>query len=62
MNARIDLSVADAQGRIVLQVNATAPIDRAIVPVDTESLAQGMYVVTVTDGTAIKHLPLVIRR
>jgi hypothetical protein len=62
MGTRIDLSIADAQGRLVLQLNSAAALDRAIVPVDTESLGQGMYVVTVTDGTSRKHLPLVIRR
>jgi serine protease len=62
MGTRIDLSIADAQGRLVLQLNSAAALDRAIVPVDTESLGQGMYVVSVTDGTSRKHLPLVIRR
>lgn len=62
MNARIDLSIADAQGRIVLKFNTAAPVDRAIVPVDTEALAHGMYVVTITDGIVARHLPLVIRR
>ena len=62
MDARIDVSIADAQGRIVLQLRDVAPVARAIVPVDVESLAQGMYVVAVTDGVATKHLTLVIRR
>jgi len=62
MKSDVVISVADAHGRTLCAYERSVPAERAVVPIDITPLAQGVYIVTVSDNVETHHRTLVVRR
>jgi hypothetical protein len=59
---KLDIAVVNVQGQELMRWSVEAHSERAVVPLDVANLAQGYYVVSISDGVRTQHRKLVIGR